>query len=250
MDHKVERLPFTVGIATARDLHDVAKLRAQAYGRHLPGLGARLQEPEPADYEAGCQVFIARSKFDGDVLGTLRTHANVHRPLPLEASLELPQRLRGSLMVETTRLSILGGQGASLVRNALFKALHRYCFDQGVDWMLAAGRHPVDRIYDSLLFKDVMESRAYYPMAHAAGVPHRVMQLSPRDAKAIWEANAHPLYDFMVETDHPDINLSDARVLRGRTQAARSQAGATPLFEPVRQSVRRWASFGLHLQAA
>ncbi len=250
MDLKVERLPFTVGIATGRDLRDVAKLRAQAYGRHLPGLGARLQQPEPADYETDCQVFLARSKFDGDVLGTLRTHANVHKPLPLEASIELPRRLRGSLMVETTRLSIQGGHGASLVRNALFKALHRYCFDQGVDWMLAAGRHPVDRIYDGLLFEDVMEKRAYYPMAHAAGVPHRVMKLSPGDAKSIWAANAHPLYAFMVETDHPDINLSNARALRVQALATRRQSATAPLFAPIQQSVRRWASFGLHLQAA
>jgi hypothetical protein len=248
MDPKLERLPFTVGIATERDLRDVAKLRALAYGRHLPGLGARLQEPEAADYEPGCQVFLARSKFDGDVLGTLRTHANIHKPLPLEASVELPRRLTGSLMVETTRLSVLGGPGASLVRNALFKALYSYCHDQGVDWMLAAGRHPVDRIYDGLLFEDVLDKRVYYPMAHAAGVPHRVMKLSPGDARSIWAANAHPLYAFMVQTQHPDINLSGARALRAPT--ARNQSAPFPLFAPIGQSVRRWASFGLQLQTA
>lgn len=250
MDKQLERLPFTVGIATERDLAGVARLRAQAYGRHLPGLAARLQEPEAADREPGCQVFLARSKLDGEVLGTLRTHANLHKPLPLEASIELPRHLRGSLMVETTRLSIQGSPGASLVRNALFKALHSYCLEQGVDWMLAAGRRPVDRIYDSLLFEDVMEKDAYYPMAHAAGLPHRVMCFSPEKAKALWSSRQHPLYTFVFETEHADINLGGARSLRTSARSAPRQSVIQPLIAPLQQSVRRWASFGMQLQAA
>jgi hypothetical protein len=248
MKTTTERLPFRVEIAAERDLHEVARLRSLAYGRHLPGLGAALQKPEPADYEPGCQVFIARSKLDGAILGTLRTHANIHKPLPMEASIELPAHLAGSLTVETTRLSILGGDGASLVRNTLFKALYAYCLEQEVDWMLAAGRRPVDRIYEGLLFEDVMEPGAYYPMAHAAGVPHRVMALAPAIAESLWAVEKHPLYAFMVETDHPDIDLSAARALRGRSNAHQAPAQLMPA--PLIDGVRRWASFGLRPAAA
>ncbi len=250
MDKKTERLPFRVEIATDRDMHEVARLRSFAYGRHLPGLGEALQKPEPADYAPGCQVFVARSKLDGEMLGTLRTHANIHRSLPLEASIELPTRLSGSLMVETTRLSILGGEGASLVRNALFKALHSYCLEQKVDWMLATGRRPVDRIYDGLLFKDVMEPGAYYPMVHVAGVPHRVMMLSPVGAQALWAAHKHPLFEFMVETYHPDIDLSLAGSLQPSQQPVPVPVGIRPLPAPLPARGRRWASFGLGLAAA
>lgn len=257
MDKTTERLPFRVEIAAAGDLPEVARLRAQAYGRHLPGLGAVLQTPEPADYEKGCEVFIARSKFDGAVLGTLRTHSNILKPVPLEASIELPDYLKGSLMVETTRLSVLGGEGSSLVRNTLFKALHAYCLEQGVDWMLAAGRRPVDRIYDSLLFQDVNDKGVYYPMAHAAGVPHRVMQFSPELAQDIWAAHQHPLYRFVFETHHPDIDLSAAANLAGLRRSRRATVPAAPGL-PVTQPVPvpmtagaqpRWASFGLRLVA-
>ena len=250
MDKKAERLPFRVEIATDRDMHEVARLRSFAYGRHLPGLGEALQKPEPADYAPGCQVFVAKSKLDGEMLGTLRTHANTHRPLPMEASIELPGRLTGSLMVETTRLSILGGEGASLVRNTMFKALYDYCLEQKVDWMLAAGRRPVDRIYDGLLFKDVMEPGAYYPMAHAAGVPHRVMLLSPTNAQAQWAAYKHPLFDFMVETYHPDIDLSGAKPLKPEAVPVPVPLSAHPMPAPLPSGVRRWASFGLGLATA
>ena len=250
MNTAIERLPFTVGIATERDLHAVAKLRSTAYGRQLPGLGAKLQEPEAADFEAGCQVFLAKSKLDGEVLGTLRTHANIHKPLPLQASIDLPDQLSDSLMVETTRLSIIGSPNSSLVRGALFKAVYSYCLEQGVDWMLAAGRRPVDRIYDGLLFEDVMEKGAYYPMSHAAGLPHRVMKLSPTAARAKWAASGHPLYGFMVETQHPDITLAGAGSLRPPVRVATRQFDTRTLLSPIKDGIRRFATLGMQLQAA
>ena len=250
MNTAIERLPFTVGIATERDLQAVAKLRSLTYGRHLPGLGAKLREPEAADFEAGCQVILAKSKLDGEVLGTLRTHANIHKPLPLQASIDLPDNLTDSLMVETTRLSILGSPNSSLVRCALFKALYTYCIEQKVDWMLAAGRNPVDRIYDGLLFEDVMEKGAYYPMAHAAGLPHRVMKLSPSAARSKWAAQGHPLYSFMVETQHPDITLAGAGKLRQAARVPTRHIETRTLLSPIQDGIRRFASMGMQLQVA
>jgi len=191
----------------------VAWLRAASYGRHLPALGKRLEEPEAADFEPGCEVLVATAKLDGTVLGTLRIHANVLKPLPLEASLALPQRYVGSSMVEATRLSILGGSSSSLVRSALFKSFYLYCVAQGVDWMLAAGRRPVDRLYDALMFTDVDEAGVYHPMAHASGVPHRVMSLSTLGAEPMWRRAGHPLYQFVCLTQHPDIDLGAAQDL-------------------------------------
>lgn len=211
----VERLPFRVEMASSQSLAEVAALRAASYGKHLPTLGAKLHQPEAADYDPACAVFVAQSKFDGSLLGSFRTHANVSDVLPLQTSLQLPERFRGARMVETTRLCIKGNLNASAVRSALFKALHLYCLAQKVDWMMAAGRRPVDRIYDGLLFQDVGEPRMFYPMAHAGGLPHRVMCLAPTDVEPLWGACRHPLYHFFFETSHPDIDLSGARNLDG-----------------------------------
>lgn len=209
----VERLPFEVVIATESDLAEVGALRAVSYGKHLPELGAKLLAPEPADFDHGCEVLIARSKLDGSLLGTLRTHANAVVPLPLEASMLLPTYLQGMRMVEATRLCVKGSPNSSVVRSLLFKALFLYCMSQKADWMMAAGRRPVDRIYDGLMFTDVEEHGKFYPMAHANGVPHRVMCFDPSDAQRLWKLHEHPLYHFVFETNHPDIDLSSARDL-------------------------------------
>jgi hypothetical protein len=232
-----ESLPFRVEIASRQHLQEVAALRAATYGKHLPDLAATLNQPEPADFARGCEVFVAKSKFDGSLLGTLRTHSNVFNPLPLQASLELPERFRGTRMVETTRLCIKGSAGASTVRSALFKAMHMYCLEQRVDWMLAAARQPVDRIHESLLFADVKEPRVYYPMAHAGGVPHRVLCLSPDDAQRQWAEHQHPLYRFAFETKHPDIDLSMAQDLNFDWQCPDN--GSTVTYLPERRLLPR-----------
>lgn len=213
IDAPVERLPFRVEIASADDLMDVARLRAATYGKHLPALAAKLLQPEAADFEIGNEVFVAKSRLDGSLLGSFRTHANTLKPLPLEASMDLPDHFSGCRMIEATRLSVVGNPDSSLVRNALFKTFYQYCLAQRADWMLAAGRRPVDRLYDMLLFTDVEGPGTFYPMAHASGVPHRVMCLSPGEADGLWRAVQHPLYRFTVQTTHPDINLSHARDL-------------------------------------
>lgn len=206
-------LPFRVEIASPEQMHGVIQLRAASYGKHLPDLGCKLREAEAADFEPGCEVFVATSKLDGSVLGTLRTHANLVQAIPLQYSLKLPQRFGGSRMVETTRLCVKGNPNSSLVRSALFKALHSYCLEQQVDWMMATGRRPVDRIYDSLYFSDVGDTGVFYPMTFTGGVPHRVMYLAPQAVQPLWHAAQHSLHDFFFATQHPDIDLSRAKPL-------------------------------------
>jgi hypothetical protein len=242
---RVENLPFRVEIASRQQLQEVTRLRVASYGKHMPALAESMSQPEPADYARGCEVFVAKSKFDGSLLGTLRTHSNVYNPLPLQASLELPDRFRGTRMVETTRLCIKGSPGASTVRSALFKAMHLYCLEQRVDWMLAAARQPVDRIHDSLLFIDVNEPGVYYPMAHAGGVPHRVMFLSPTDAQRQWGIKEHPLYRFAFETQHPDIDISMAQDLNFDWQCP--DGGAKVTYLPERRQQPRPST---HYQAS
>ena len=208
-----ERLPFRVKVATADELTAVASLRSAAYGKHLPTLATQLLQPEAADFELGNEVFVAVSKLDGSMLGTIRTHSNLFKPLPLEASMDLPAHFQGRRLIEATRLSVLGNLQASLVRNALFKTFFQYCLSQKADWMLAAGRRPVDRLYDSMLWRDVDGAGKLYPMAHAAGVPHRVMCMAPAEAEPIWRAAEHPLFRFAFRTVHPDLDFRGVRPL-------------------------------------
>lgn len=208
-----ENLPFVVRIASERDMGKIAALRAATYGKHLPELAGKLRQPEPCDYELGCEVIVAASKMDGSLLGTLRTHTNILKPLPLQASIRLPDSFQGMRMVEATRLCVISHSNSSLVRSALFKALFQYCHAQKVDLIMATGRRPIDRIYDALLFSDVADAGKFYPMAHVNGIPHRVMCLRSA-AQSSWAAAKHPLYRFVYETEHADIDISMCANLR------------------------------------
>jgi hypothetical protein len=41
-------------------------------------------------------------------------------------------------------------------------------------------------------------------------MPHRVLGFEVETADARWAAVHHPLYKFMVQTHHPDLDLADA----------------------------------------
>jgi hypothetical protein len=229
---ETQSLPFSVSIASQEDMHDVARVRAMTYGKHLKELGLKLSKPESDDHDVGCEVLIARSKLDDSILGTLRTHANVLKPVPLQASVDLPHMFDGTKMVEATRLCVLGSENSSVVRAALFKALFLYCISQKSDWIMAVGRRPVDRIYDSMFFADVLEKNAFYPMSHVGGIPHRAVYFSVPGAQKLWAERNHPLYKFVFETVHPDIDLSAAQPLSADWSTPSSKPKVTPFRKP------------------
>jgi len=155
-----ERLPFTVRLV--RSEHDLAKavaVRHAAYARHLPEFAEQLRQPELSDFSDDGVVLLAESRLDGSPLGTMRIQTNRHDPLPLEQSLALPDWLKGdAVLAEAVRLGVTEGSQGHLVKTVLFKAFFQFCEAQGIDWMVIAGRAPLDRQYRRLMFKDVFPS--------------------------------------------------------------------------------------------
>lgn len=214
-------LPFVVRPATSPDdLLKAAQMRAEAYGRHLPTFAARLRKVEDADRSPGVVVLLAEGKDDGRALGTLRLQVDHERALPIEASVILPAWLRDAgPMIEPTRLGVETGECGALARNALLKACYLYAKAAGAAWIVAAARRPVDRLYKALLFRDVFEGGPALPMAHIGNLPHRVLALPVREARALAVASGHPLTAHFFETEHPDL-VVDAAPLRTRALAA------------------------------
>jgi hypothetical protein len=183
-------------------------IRQAAYDRHLPEFAKSLYKPEAADFEKGTVVLLAESKEDGSAVGTMRIQTNAYKPLCLEQSINLPQWLKESPMAEATRLGVTNQVGGRLVTTALFKAFYMYCQQIGVEWMVIAGRAPVDRMYQRMLFDDVFPGQGMVPLAHASNLPHRVMQFNVKTAFERWSAVDHPLLKFAALTHHPDITLN------------------------------------------
>lgn len=207
-----ERLPFSLRVATCHeDLRKAVQIRHAAYARHVPDFAATLAQPEATDLEPGVAVLLAESRLDGTPLGTMRIQTNRYRPLSLEQSLELPDWLQDRPLAEATRLGITEERIGRVVKTALFKAFFQYCAQNGVDWMVIAGRSPIDRQYERLLFKDVYPGRGFIPLRHAGGMPHRVMALRVSQVEPQWRAASHPLYDYFFRTRHVDIDTSCGR---------------------------------------
>ncbi len=188
-------------------LNKAVQIRHSAYARHLPDFAETLRVPEANDWADGTSVLLAESKLDGAPLGTMRIQTNEYKPLTLEQSLPLPQWLHDSSIAEATRLAVSNEKTGRLVKSALFKAYYQYCQAEGIDWMVIAGRSPIDRQYERLLFSDVYPGLGYIPLQHASNLPHRVMSFEIATAHARWTAAQHPLLAFVCDTYHPDIDI-------------------------------------------
>ena len=203
-----EVLPFTVRlVGDDDDLNKAVKIRYSAYSRHLPIFAETLRLPESSDSDEGVVVLLAESKLDGSPLGTMRIQTNEFRPLSVEQSIQLPDWLKGQRLAEATRLGVTDGKGGRLVKTMLFKAFFQYCQQTGIEWMVIAGRSPIDRQYERLLFSDVFPGMGYVPLLHANNLPHRIMSFEVGSAEPRWAAANHPLHDFIFRTRHPDLQL-------------------------------------------
>ena len=205
-----ELLPFVIRPAvTEEDFRKAVDIRHRAYARHVPEFAASLRAPEPEDYDDGSLVLLAEAKLDGSPLGTMRIQTNTGNPLKLEESISLPSWLAGTSLAEATRLGVEQNAVGRMVRIALYKAYFLYCIETAVEWMVITARKPLDRLYEALLFQDVLPGGTLVPMHHVGNMPHRVMAFSVPDAHNNWVAANHPLYKYVFKTVHPDIRLPE-----------------------------------------
>jgi hypothetical protein len=205
-----ERLPFTVRVVRSEEaLKKAVIIRQAAYARHVPSLAATLGSPEANDHDEGSIVLLAESKLDGSPVGTMRIQTNRFRDLAIAQSVELPAWLKNRSMAEATRLGVGLGRSGRLVKTMLFKALYLYCVEARIEWMVIGARLPLDRQYEALLFQDLFPGQ-FIPLRHANNIPHRVLAFEVGTADERWADVGHPLYKFMVQTHHPDLDFGDS----------------------------------------
>jgi hypothetical protein len=214
-----ERLPFTVRVVRSEEaLSKAVSIRQAAYARHMPALAERLSAPEPLDHDRGSVVLLAESKLDGSPLGTMRIQTNRYNALSIEQGVELPVWLKNKSLAEATRLGIdLGGTGR-VVKMVLCKAFFLYSVEANIDWMVIGARSPLDRQYEAALFTDLYPGKII-PMPQFNNIPHRVLGFEVATAAQRWAEASHPLYKFMIQTYHPDIDLGDSDISIGSRPA-------------------------------
>ena len=199
-------LSFTLQpVRNERDLLDACGVRSEAYGRHLPEWRESFALPEALDHQRSTTVLLCRDKDSGAAIATARIQTNAQAPLQLENSLLLPRHLAARSRAEITRLSALPGVDP-LARLALMKASYLHCMAHGVHALVIGARKPaLIRMYQKLGFVDVLGADQMVPLAHAGGLPHRILSFDVSGALAAWQAAMHPMLGFMVGTRHDDI---------------------------------------------
>ena len=232
-----ERLPFTIRRVENEDsLKKAVAIRHAAYARHVPEFARTLALPEACDYEEDTVVLLAESKLDGTPLGTARIRTNIHHPLHIEESVVLPQWLQGRSLGEVERLGVGEGRIGHMVKVALVKAFFEYFEKTGIEYAVIAGRAPVDRHYEQLMFTDVFGDNEMVPLRHAGNMPHRVMAFEIASGEARWTAAKHPLLKFFRHTHHPDIDVGVAsEAMPQRGAQATPAVLHTPISAPLGQ---------------
>lgn len=200
-------LPFRVAIVESEeDLLRVQQLRQAAYGHHLPALAAHFGKSDPVDRWPDVTVFYAEDKASGRVVGSARLQCNRARPLQIEQSITLPEILRGRLLAEITRMTVISGYPQP-VKLALVKAIHLYCVALQISGIVCASRPSLMRQYLNLGFEDLYGDDRLVPMAHGSNLDHRVLFRDPVTSEAHHRARRHPDYDFVFRAYHPDIEV-------------------------------------------
>ena len=228
-----ERLPFTIRrVESEESLNKAVAIRHAAYARHVPEFARTLALPEACDYEEDTVVLLAESKLDGTPIGTARIRTNVHHPLHIEESVVLPQWLQGRALGEVERLGVGEGRIGRMVKVALVKAFFEYFEKTGIEYAVIAGRAPVDRQYEQLMFTDVFGDGEMVPLAHAGNMPHRVMAFEIATGEQRWTEANHPMLKFFRHTHHPDI---DVGLALQRGLLATPAVPRAPILNPVGQ---------------
>ena len=203
-----KQLPFRVRIVRNEDqLNKAIYIRAEAYERHWPNLYLQLQSPEEQDRNPNSLIFLAELKSDSSPVGTMRVDTNLVSPLPITTSVDLPKYIAERPIAYVTRLGVKQGSIGTLVKMALFKSLHRYCLAKQIATMLVGIRPPGDRDYVRLGFTDVFSEDELVPIFSSGGVPVRLMSFDVVSAERRWNETSHPLYTFMCNDYHPDIEV-------------------------------------------
>jgi hypothetical protein len=193
--------------ASHEDLLEACAVRAQAYGRHLPEIGAHLAQPDTLDHAPGTTVFLCRDKASGRATGTMRIQTSHAGALMMEQSVTLPDWLATVPRAEITRLAVSVGADP-LTKLCLMKASYLFCVAQHVEWMvIGARKEALIRNYRRLGFIDALGHDEFVPLAHTGGLMHRILAFDVLAAERAWAAARHPLYGFMVETAHEDLKV-------------------------------------------
>lgn len=211
---ETQALPFRLRIAKNReDIERICLQRGGAYSRHQPDLVSRLSlcQPEADDLRDDAVLLMAESLEDGSVLGSLRLTTNINTPLRFEKEFDLPERFQRRALLEAGRMVTQNGPKGRMVVPSLIKVAFEICYRTGIDYLMLIARAPVDRMYKAMQFEDLYHGEKVFTSAQP-GVPVTLFFMDILQVDHRFRTAGCPIYPFMAETHHPDIDIDYAVV--------------------------------------
>lgn len=205
-----QTLSFTLRVATDHDdLSKACKVRCASYGHHLPDLAEAFAYPDPTDLSPHTSLLLCEDKQTGEPIGTARVQTTTRggAELPIESCIVLPKTMARHGRAEITRMASVPGADP-LVRLALWKAGYLYCLANQAKWLLIGARSAaLVRGYKRLGANNLYEDGRTVPLTYAGDMPHHILAFDVIAAERIWFESNHPLFNFMFDTVHADIQL-------------------------------------------
>ncbi|MEO8278095.1 MAG: hypothetical protein ABI564_00310 [Ideonella sp.] len=222
-----QTLSFRLELASSKqDLDDTCVVRSESYGHHVPGLFDALRRPDAIDLDPATAIFLCRDKATGRALGTARIQTTRSGQLMIEQCAETPAEMKRQDRAEISRFSAVRGAD-QLVKLALWKASYLYCQAAQARWMIIGARsEALVRQYQRLGFNDIHDDRRMVPLAYAGDVLHRILAFDVVTAERTWLSSHNPLYSFIFETTHRDIQLFRAAEFARATAHGKTIANA------------------------
>jgi hypothetical protein len=204
----ITNLSFSLRLAdTERELQGLCEVRAESYGRHMPGVREAFLSADQIDRSPDTAVLICEDKQTGRIVGTSRIQTSLRAPLLIEGCIEVPPHMATFGRAEITRLAAVPGADP-MVKLALWKAAYLYCQAAQARFMVIGARsEALVRQYKRLGFDDVYSDRRMVPLDYAGGALHRVLAFDVVTAERTWRQSSNPLYSFIFDNVHPDINF-------------------------------------------
>ena len=205
-----ESLPFKLGLVRTEDQFSaVCRLRTEAYGRHTEGYGDLLTTPELMDFAPGVLVIYVQDKDSGEIVGTARLQTNSHEKLAIARGYPLPDWITTMPAAEICKFAILPGYkyAGRQLNKLILKACYKFCLATQISWIVIGARPGLDKAYISLGFKDLDPLAQGHLFEHGPRIKHRVLYLDVNAAERNAFESKNPVYRFMFETYHPDIEL-------------------------------------------
>jgi hypothetical protein len=213
-------LPFRIRVATSdADLAELVSVRSNAYARHNAPGAANLLVAEKQDTDQDAILLLARSKLDGAALGSVRVQTRLVKPLMVENAMTLPLDVSASAPIELMRGSVQNGAPGRMVSAALAKASFKLCLACGFTHIIVTCREPVNLMYRAYQFDELLAGELI-DLPYSPGKKHKVLCLPVAEASERWRKRNPSLLNFMLETDHPDLDV-DYGLVRERLRVVR-----------------------------